>query len=561
MQVREVWSSVQAQLWDIWVRNREAGRWLLGVMACLFALEPAKMIMRLDFPLISFVDVHLVGAAGLLALTIFACTEFNSQDDTRGFPRRLFVLPVSTLQLVAVPMITGAAVTELVLVVCMAWARSLEHADWNISLLVLAPVYVVVYQAILWTLPWLRSMRVLIVGIVGIFFILAPVFSFYGSAVMRGGSMTPMLEFFVALGIAAFLLSWICVARQRSGGGSVSVWVASWASAEMAFPKPEKLFRSAEAAQEWFEWRRSGSVLPGLIGSLLIVVIGPSSWYARHAAGTSLLIFLVTLAMPILLALPIGKAFSKPDFWSSDLGIPPIVAVRPLGAADMVAIKMKVAAKSAALAWAYALVFLGIWLPLWADRTRIDRAGLLIWVINGHSVYRQYGIAALSVLIGILLTWRLLIGSLWLGLQGNQRLFTFSAALAYGFVPFFAFVGVVWVATHQTFFFGWLQRHLDSLLLQLEWLAAFAILLKVCATVWSWRKIPTERLRAYFFFWVAGTLLLIGFAVMVWSGLPPAPPAVTYRIRTLMILMAIMFLPLARIGLASSSFEKNRHRF
>jgi hypothetical protein len=97
-------------------------------------------------------------------------------------------------------------------------------------------------------------------------------------------------------------------------------------------------------------------------------------------------------------------------------------------------------------------------------------------------------------------------------------------------------------------------------LLQLEWLAALAVILKLCAAVWSWRKIPTERLRSYFVFWVAATLLLIVFAVMVWSDLPPAPPSVSYRFRTLMILMALMFLPLARMGFASSSFAKNRHR-
>jgi hypothetical protein len=327
----------------------------------------------------------------------------------------------------------------------------------------------------------------------------------------------------------------------------------------MALPKREKVFRSAEAAQTWFEWRRSGFVLPSLIGSLLIVVIGPLSWYARHDAGTSLLILLATLAMPILLALPIGKAFSKPDFWSSDLHVPSIVAVRPLSAADMIAIKMRVAAKSAVLSWAYALVFLGVWLPFWADRTVIDTAGSLIWVTNGHSVYRQYGIAALSILVRILLTWRLLIGGLWLGLRGNTKLFTCSA-LQYAVVPFLALAGVVWVRTHQSSVFGWLQLHLDSVFVRLEWLAVLAVILKLCLAVLSWRKIPIERLRSYFLFWIAATLLLIVFVVMIWSDLPPAPPSVTYRLRTLMILMAMMFVPLARMGLASSSFARNRHR-
>lgn len=569
MPMREVWESVKAQLWEIWARNRTAGWWLIGVVACLVVLnftfhDSIKVAesnpQATGFPLlIALLGQNLAGAALLLCLTILGCTEFNSQDDTRGFPRRLFVLPVSSLQLVTVPMIAGVVGTELLLLLWMVWGKLLEHSDWNTSLLVLTPVYVVVYQTILWTMPWLRSMRLLIVGIVAMFFIMAPALPVFGSPMMRGGPRTSILEFFVALGFAAFFTSWVCVARQRSGGGSVSAWAASWVVALIARPRRERVFRSSEAAQAWFEWRRSGGVLPAVVGGLLVAAIGPWSLFRRDDAGTSLFILIATLVMPMVLASPIGKAFSKPDFWSVDLGVPAIVAVRPLDGADMIAIKVRVAAKSAVLSWAYTLVFLGIWLPLWADRTAIDRAWRLLWEINGHSVYREYGMAVLSIAAGILLTWRFLVGSLWLGLRGNKKLFTVSA-LPYVLVPFPLLAGVYLTVTHKQFVLSWIQHHLGSVLPQLEWIAAIAVILKLSAAVWSWRNIPAERIRAYFLIWAVATLLLIAFAVMMWSYLPFSLPSDTYRLRTVMVLMAIMFLPLARIGLASSSFAKNRHR-
>ena len=63
-----------------------------------------------------------------------------------------------------------------------------------------------------------------------------------------------------------------------------------------------------------------------------------------------------TLAMPLMLAAPVGKAFSKPELWSADLGLSAFIAVRPLATHEMVAIKMNVAAASAALSWLLVLL-------------------------------------------------------------------------------------------------------------------------------------------------------------------------------------------------------------
>src|SRR5204862_7850195 len=105
-------------------------------------------------------------------------------------------------------------------------------------------------------------------------------------------------------------------------------------------------FASPAAAQFWFEWRRSGSLLPFCIGAMLILVIGPLSWHLKDEPADTLWILGWTLAMPMIVAAPLGKGFSKPDFWSSDLSLPAFLAIRPLATGEMVVLKMKVAALS-----------------------------------------------------------------------------------------------------------------------------------------------------------------------------------------------------------------------
>ena len=96
-----------------------------------------------------------------------------------------------------------------------------------------------------------------------------------------------------------------------------------------------------------------------------------------------------------------------------------MIGVRPLATNELVAIKLKVAARSAAIAWLIVLVFLALWLPLWANLDGLAMIRVGFWMAYGHSVHPQYAIAALIVLGGMLLTWKFLVGGLWIGLSGT----------------------------------------------------------------------------------------------------------------------------------------------
>src|SRR5207249_3329191 len=154
---------------------------------------------------------------------------------------RLFALPVTSLQLVAVPIVLSVAAVELVY---LAWARFVfapgSLTDW---FAVLVGAYLVLYQTILWTLSRLPALRLIVLGLIGIGFILVPAFP---PRVLPWWLAEK--SSFVGLAILAFLTAWMYVARQRSGGfgsGAGRDWLKSRAERfSDLLPKRDKVFAS-----------------------------------------------------------------------------------------------------------------------------------------------------------------------------------------------------------------------------------------------------------------------------------------------------------------------------
>ena len=466
----------------------------------------------------------------------------------------------------AVPISLGIAAVELAY---LAWVKLVVahgeagRPEWSA---VLIGAYMVFYQTILWSLSGLRAVRMVVLGLIAIILIgVGFLPSFPPEVLSPWLSERVLIVPVVGFALIAFLTSWMYVARQRSGGG----WRRHWPKALIEriaddLPRGTRPFSSSAAAQFWFEWRRSGSLLPLCAGALLLVVIGPLSWHMRNDPASTLRILIATLAMPVILAAPVGKGLSKPDFWSTDLSLPAFVAVRPLATGDMVVIKMKVAAVSAAISWLLVLAFLSIWLPLWANLETLNFIRIYFWALYGQSMNPQYAIGALSILAGMVVTWRFLVGGLWIGLSGNRKLFAASAA-PYGFVPVFGLIGVLLLFRNSQSLLRWIQDNVDRLLPALGWIAALAFVAKVWLAAFSWRKITPQRVRQYLVVWLAGTVCLIALAMLLWAGLRYLLPSDIYRLRSLLILVALLVipfarLPFARLGLAPSSLAKNRHR-
>jgi hypothetical protein len=548
-------SPIRTLAWGIWIRNRHAAWTAIGltVFACMgnLLLPASARFAEGGGPriLIGMLNFNMGTAVFLLVLAVFGYTEFDPQRNTAGFPTRLFVLPVTSLKLVAVPTVLGVAAIELV---ALLWGELVfGHGDLSMWFLFAAPMYMVFYQTILWTLPGVRSLRLMLLGLPGAVLFMLPI------AQLPGHSMRPFMVSIAALAVVSFLTSWGVVARQRSGGESTAWIPALIRELSDRLPRRTRPFASAAHAQFWFEWRRFGLVLPIFIAGLLCVLFFPISWDHRNEAGSTFRILVSVLAMPMVLAWPVGKGFSKPDFWSQELSVPGFIAVRPITSTDLVLIKMKVAALSSAISWLIVFLFVSLWLPLWADPQALVHARALIQNVYGPSLFPQVAIAALALLAAVLLTWRLLVGSLWIGLSGNKTAFI-ASALPYALFPVIVIVGIVFLVNIPQSY-DWAHLDLDPLP-AFEIIATLAVAAKIVIWVFSWTDVEPRRVNQYLFFWIGSTICMLALAVFLWEVARPHLPPDAYGIRNLLLLAALLIVPLARIGRAPAALVKNRHR-
>jgi len=499
----------------------------------------------------------------------FNYTEYNPQKDWTGFPYRLFALPVRSFVLAAVPTILGVLTVEAVFAAWVGLGIAPAESAFGWWLAVLIGVSMIFYQTVLWVLAGHRTLRILALALIGTGFVGVGCLPHLNRIEPSPWLSIPVLSgLALALGLLAFLTGWLGVARQRSGGGARRNAIqACFHRAVDRLPRRRREFRSPAEAQFWAEWRRGGWLLPACVGAVLVVVIAPLSWALRHHSINTVWILGWTLLLPVLLAVPVGKGFSKPDVWSQSLSLPVWMAIRPLAAGDFVVAKLKVAALSAAIAWLLVTLFLALWLPLWANLDAFGMVRVGYWMAFSHSTLPQYGMAAAGLFAGALLTWRGLVDGLWLGLSGRRDWFV-GSAVTVGVVVVLTLLGLALLLEHDEAVRSWYRAMANAPITLLEWLAALAIVGRVWLAARTWRRVSPSRVRTYLALWLGGSAVLAGGAMLLWAGgalglyLMSAAdllPLDLERLRNLLLLLVLLIIPLARLGIAPTSLARNRH--
>jgi hypothetical protein len=532
-------SPTYALLWEIWRRHRIAIAVVIAATSAGRLLDFAEPPTDDPWSILSVLWM----ASFLLLFGIFV----------RRFPDRLFTLPVSSLRLVAVPAIAGIASVELLY---LLWLDPLSKGG-SVSpafAAVLLGALMVFCQAVLWTLEELGPLSLFAVGAVAVVvFAIGLLPSFPPSPPPWWRSEGAIGALIAALALMVFLLVWRHIARRRCGGGpTVFRLEPIIAFAAAALPRTRKAFPSPAAAQFWFEWRCSGLPLPVLVGGVLLLVIAPLSWLARDDAGASFRILLGTLSTPLILAIPVGMAFARPSFWSDDLSVPAFVAVRPLTDEDLVAIKVKVAAASVAISWLLVVCFVGLWLSLWANLDATSQLAMQWWAFHERSVFSVWGTVALILIAGVVVTWRFLVSRLWSGLSGSRTLFMASVMS----VVLVVIAGLVFAADRLP---GWVLDD-PARMAVVVWILSIAVTVKYWLAAYSWRRVSAPHARLYLLVWGAGTTCLLVLAVLLWGVVRIYVALDVYRFQGLMILIALLAVPLGRVGLAPSCLARNRHR-
>jgi hypothetical protein len=206
-----------------------------------------------------------------------------------------------------------------------------------------------------------------------------------------------------------------------------------------------------------------------------------------------------------------------------------------MSSVELVSTKLKVAALSAAISWLLVLIFVAVWIPFWANPDSIAMISGLLSAVYAHTALPPYVVAALGIMALMLLTWRFLVGGLWLGLSGNKTAFALSA-VPYVVVPLIVLPAILVNSTNSSLL-GWIHDHSNRLMQVFVWIMSAAVVAKFSLAIYACRNIPPSFVRRYLPIWLAGTVVFVALAVVL-SGL----------MRTATILIALLLVPLARIA-------------
>ena len=536
-------------VWEIFRRGRGAVAAIAGATALSWLIDFAER----GNPPGRTPTTHNQMLGLLSFLVLFGMFSYVEPTGDRGmgrFPRRHFTLPVSTLQLVAVPVVAGIIAIELLYLLWMGRLAGPEPKN-PLFVAVLLGAFMVFYQAVLWTLERIGPLRLVVLGALGIAFFWIGFLPSMGGGAAAWRSPSVLGGVIAVLGAGEFLLVWRYVARIRSGAEG-RTWGLGAMIRRLAdvLPRRRDAFRSPRAAHFWFEWRCTGSGYPALVAGALVFLVGPMSFLIAGDPASTARVLAGALALPIVLAVPAGLAFSKPLFWSEEMSLPSFVSVRPLSDAELIATKLRVAAVSAMLAWLLVLLFLSAWLSLWASPASVQ---LLFSRLRVMSDGRWPVVAVLVVSSAVFLSWRFLVAGLWAGMSGSRALF----------MSWLAPIGVVIVAS-AVFDLSALPRWLRADLGRLTpFLAAgvLAVAVKLWLAVRGRRWTPVRSMGWYGAAWIAGVASLIALGAVVLSDAGGnLPTGDVQRLRLAVILLAVLAMPLARVMWAPRFLARNRHR-
>jgi len=542
-------SPAAAVAWEF----RQRHRWgLIALAGYLVVLATIKLVVvarglpiNLDSPeSFAFVVVVPITATFTYFLAVFT---FGLDGDLAArqsmYPARMFTRPMTTAALAGLPMLYGTAAMMIL------WLATRLLALWPTGIAVpsiwpalLLASLLAWTQALTWLpypLPGIRIIvTVLWLGTSDAIALLALHFNAHESLML--GVLAPQIPL-------AYVVAHFAVARARRGDvpdwRDAFLWLAQLGRVQS---RGRAHFRSPPSAQAWFEWRVHGRSLPGWVAILLpfeLILL----WVAGDSAALVFTILLGVLLTPPFMATFTAAAVSKSSPNASDsYGVTPFTATRPLTNADLIAAKLKMAAWSTIAAWLLVLIAIPLALKLSGTSAVIlDRWHRLSAIVGTPRAV----VLLLLILWGcIASTWTQLVQSLYIGLTGRASLIKGSVILVLGF--FFLFGPFAqWIVDS-----GRLGELWSALPLILAILVAFKMIIAAWITVrlYHTRLLSDRTLVARAACWSVAVFALYG--VLAWLLDTPHIP------HYLLMLVAILAIPVARLSAAPLALAWNRHR-
>ncbi len=555
---------VTAIAWEFWARYRRIAQ---GGLLLMVGMGIANWVwLRHGASHEAWMRANY-GLTGIVLFLVYGCfhgTEEGQRSGFRAFPTRWFVLPLRTGVLVAWPMILGV----LSIVFVYSGALLLLLMPYGVRAPVVWPCLylsagLVFYQGVLWCLPERRYLKLFLLSSFAT--VLAIAWMFFRPDLLAGTLAEWELAIDVrtfqralTLGLLAVLpmaygVSLVCVARQRCGvsgkRASFLAWVGGFAGRVFRRSRP---YRNGATALFWYEFRSYGLILPACVGVVLLLTFVPTYLTAPHTESETLTTVLWMIGMPFVLAGVVGRGFAKPNFWSPALHLPAFQSVRPIRPGDWVLVRLVVGAVSVGVTWGGVLWVLALWMGLAGNLLGLEPIRLFFLGFYRTGLERLLFLVVVGTVFG-LLSWRLLIMGLPIGLSGQRRWYWASNTLFVGWLLAALVVGLSalsgedrLVETYQLW--PWVER--------LPLILSAVAMFKVAVGIWLWRRIWDLALVSR-----SGFLSYLGIWFLVSLGLAGVAGTGLSEARWLSLLwaqMALFLFPVLSPGFAILSMARNR---
>jgi hypothetical protein len=495
----------------------------------------------------AFIGMLPIGFVMTFLVGIFSYSGDLSRQES-GFPRHMFVLPLSARVLALAPLLVGAGCLAAIWIGVSQFvlkpARLPVPVIWPAVMLAAILVWV---QATSWMPFWFSYARVAAcVGSVSaiVTFVVTMQALRFPELLLIGGLLGA-----IGLGMIAAVEG---VARARRGDGTATHWIGLHRFGPTVAPRRSP-FRSGERAQIWLELRRSAPMVamlilaaPVLTFVLLLLHPNPASLFVGWMIPGSLFLLAMGLGAPPFLAGLIGGNLGRANPWEKSLTTPAFLAAKPMSDATLVAAKLKAAAIMVAASWMVILMILlaSCLLP----HTYSPTESLAQFFVRHATGYR---VLIAGALLGglVLYTWISIIEGIAVPLSGRARL---SEAVVFTGCVGFAGVMVLgaWVSLHPQL----LPKVLAGARVAMGGLdvAKVVVAFLVVRGILRSRIAPPRRLIAWSLMWL--TFLIAAFAMVI--ALIPAARHSLFSV-ALGLALAIPYNRLLGLPLA---WHHNRHR-
>ncbi|MCP3958271.1 MAG: hypothetical protein GY719_10510 [bacterium] len=458
------------------------------------------------------------------------------------YPARMFTLPVTSAALAGWPMLYGSVAMAGMWLVTRSLA--LWPADVDIPWLwpaLLAAVFIAWTQALTWIPYPFRGLRVAVIvswlSVIGFSWILAIELEVPENVILA--LLAPQLPL-------AYLVARFGVVRGRRG--DVPDWrhVLPRALRRQRGSAEQRHWPSAAHAQGWLEWRRYGRSLPILVGILLpfelllLFVFDGTTVFISETLGAVLITppFMATFVAASVRSDPGGR-----DAYE----LTPFLATRPLTNAALIRAKVEATVRSTLATWLLVLLTTALALTLSDTWPAVFDASRRLAEAVGTPRAVAIGLLGLAALVAS--TWKQLVQGLYLGLSGRAWLVKASVSVNLSVLTVLV-VLVPWVLRRGS--------AIRALWQAFPWILAVLVCLKVAAAAWIAVRLHDNRLlrdRTLVlgaFSWSVAVFAL--YSLLVWL----APPVLFHAF--LLLLVAILAVPLARLSAAPLALSGNRHQ-